>query len=150
MRNLLLNENIGTVKERSNFLIVSVRNNLIAFPFEGIKAVIKKSKVFPVPFVPSWVEGVTLRRGYPLLLVHIGALLELEEGEKEDKVVVFETEEGEIGFLVDNIERVIPYEKGALIPLPSKNFLYELKVDGRRAYVVNLEKVMKKLKEGFQ
>ncbi len=73
------------VQKNSTWLIFTIGEQLYAIPAEKVKEILRDATIFPLPFVPSYVNGVLNRYGDPYVVVDSAAL----EGRKAQDSLLF-------------------------------------------------------------
>ncbi|MGO2084124.1 chemotaxis protein CheW [Vagococcus sp.] len=73
---------------------------------ENVGEIIKRSKVFPVPQAPFWVEGLINLRGTVVTLVNFSKFLAEETEEDHKNIIILTKDDEKIGLLVEKIHGV--------------------------------------------
>lgn len=74
-----------TVQKNATWLIFTIGEQLYAIPAEKVKEILRDATIFPLPFVPSYVNGVLNRYGDPYVVIDSAAL----EGQKAQNSLLF-------------------------------------------------------------
>lgn len=77
----------STESEKSVWLLFFINNRLCALPSSSVKEILRDSIVFPLPFAPSYLNGVLNRYGDPYAVVDPAVVL----GEKAQSTSLFLT-----------------------------------------------------------
>ena len=84
------------VEKKATWLIFTIGEsvdgrNLYAIPAESVKEILRDATVFPLPFVPPYVNGVLNRYGDPYVVID-SAVLEGKEAQKSRLFIVMNDE----------------------------------------------------------
>ncbi|MCR4947823.1 MAG: chemotaxis protein CheW [Treponema sp.] len=88
--------NSQRIEKKATWLIFTIGDsvdgrNLYAIPAENVKEILRDATVFPLPFVPPYVNGVLNRYGDPYVVVD-SAVLEGKEAQKSKLFIVMNDE----------------------------------------------------------
>ncbi|MBI5511636.1 MAG: chemotaxis protein CheW [Deltaproteobacteria bacterium] len=94
---------------RHSMLVFSVVNGQYAVAAELASEILPLGRLTPIPLAPSYVAGVTSRRGQILMLLDLRRLLGLAALHAADlvKVIVIGQAPTEVGLLAENVEGVV-------------------------------------------
>ena len=84
------------------FLVFTVQEKRYALPAKIISEVTVLEKVFPLPLVPDYVQGIINRYSIPYVLIDIRFLL-LNDASDARKIIVFKEEIDKLAFLIDDV-----------------------------------------------
>ena len=89
----------------ASFLVFSIKKKLYAINTSYVKEIMHSAKIHPLPFVPSYIEGVVNCRGIPYTVVN-SALLDGQEDWEVlgDTVLVFNRDDDQLALHISNIE----------------------------------------------
>lgn len=122
-------------------------NNQYAIPAENVKEILRDATVFPLPFVPPYVNGVLNRYGDPYVVVD-SAVLEGKEAQKSLLFIVMNDESHTClritdvkDFFTATEKDVVHFSEAEL----SEFYDGTLKVDGQDVYVLNVQAIIEKV-----
>ena len=139
-------------EKKSTWLIFTIGNsadgkNQFAIPAESVKEILRDATVFPLPFVPSYVNGVLNRYGDPYLVVD-SAVLEGKEAQKSFLFIVLNDESHTClritdvkDFYTARDEDVIQFSEAEL----SEFYSGSLKINGQDVFVMNIQAILEKV-----
>ena len=87
---------------KEKYLIFSIKDKQYALPSMMINEVAVLERVFPMPLVPAYVQGIINRYSIPYALIDIPYIL-YNEVSNAQKVVVLKEEIDKIAFLIDDV-----------------------------------------------
>jgi len=137
------------------YLIFNVREKQYALPSKLISEVAALEKVFPLPLVPAYVQGIINRYSVPFALIDICYLL-LQETSNARKVIVLKEEVGKLAFLIDDVTDIadLPPEKLMKIEQEENAFtgLISAYFEWKDSQVLCLEpaQIIDRIKQDFQ
>jgi purine-binding chemotaxis protein CheW len=131
-----------------------LEKELFGFEIKYISRVIDPEKMSFVPRAPFFVRGAVSHRGKVIAVIDLAQFLgmKLREITGESKIIILDSQEFHLGFLVDRVERIetVPLA-GDTVQEPAGENPYILKVvnlGGRIFNIINLEKLLAEI-EGF-
>lgn len=118
-----LYENKEVSEEKRPYIIFCLLQNYYGIEISKIKEVLKKPKITPLPFGPTFISGVTPFRGNILSVTDLKMILGLprEENREEMKLIVVESRTVETGILVDEVVDSVEVPVKQIEPLPHPN-----------------------------
>jgi len=132
-----------------------LEKELFGFEIKYISRVIDPEKMGFVPRAPFFVRGVTSHRGKAIAVIDLAQFLGMKSRELtgDSKIIVLDSQEFHLGFLVDRVERIetVPLS-GGTVREPGGENPYILKVvnlGGRIFNVINLEKLLAEIESFF-
>ena len=84
------------------YLVFTIKEKQYALPSKIINEVAALDKVFPLPLVPDYVQGILNRYSVPYALVDISYLL-FKDSSSARKVIVLKEEIDKLAFLIDDV-----------------------------------------------
>lgn len=101
----LVTEELGEDLEGhyDEFIAFRVGDLRLACPFEAAGEIAKPSQLYPLPFSPDWLAGVTTRHGKVFPVADLTALLGLSTGQQERWLLVTSDVASPLGVLVDEM-----------------------------------------------
>lgn len=97
--------------ETEKFLVCRVGSELIGVPLLSVSEVISEFQVKPMPNMASCFKGIVNLRGSVIGIVDLRERLKLKPGEGILVAMVFKTEKGFLGVIVDRVLHVLNFEK---------------------------------------
>lgn len=122
-------------------------NNQYAIPAENVKEILRDATVFPLPFVPPYVNGVLNRYGDPYVVID-SAVLEGKEAQKSLLFIVMNDESHTCLRITDVKDFFTAAEKDVIhFSEAELSEFYDgtLKVDGQDVYVLNVQAIIEKV-----
>ncbi len=140
------------ILKKSTWLIFTIGNNndgknLYAIPAESVKEILRDATVFPLPFVPPYVNGVLNRYGDPYVVID-SALLEGKEAQKSFLFIVMNDESHTCLRITDVKDFFTATEKDVIHFSESElSEFYDgtLNVDGQDVFVLNVQAIIEKV-----
>jgi purine-binding chemotaxis protein CheW len=109
----------------NRFLEISVSTQVCAVPLLSVREVISVPEITALPNMPVFFEGMMNLRGKILGVVDLRKRIFGKKpaagGEIREVVVVVETERGEMGVIVDAVNRVLNVEINDVVPAPVRD-----------------------------
>lgn len=131
-----------------------LEKEFFGFEIKYISRVIDPGKMGFVPRAPFFMRGVISHRGKVIAVIDLAQFLGMakKEIDLETKIIILDSQEFHLGFLVDRVERIetVPVF-GDTVRDPGGETPYILKVvnmGGRIFNIINLEKVLEEI-EGY-
>lgn len=102
------------------FVMFGLGRERYAVPVLKVKEIIAAGRVFPLPKMPDFIEGILSLRGEIIPIVDLRKRFDLPEAEdtEESRIVVLEMEDFYVGILVDLVYEVIKLEEDEIEPPP--------------------------------
>jgi purine-binding chemotaxis protein CheW len=98
------------------YLIFTVQEKWYALPTKIISEVTVLEKVFPMPLVPDYVQGIINRYSVPYVLIDIRFLL-LNDSSNARKIIVLKEEVDKLAFLIDDVTDIADLPSDQLIKI---------------------------------
>ena len=140
------------VEEKATWLIFKIGSdeggkNLYAIPAEKVKEILRDANVFPLPFVPPYVNGVLNRYGDPYVVID-SAILEGKEAQNSLLFIVMNDESHTClritdvkDFFTASEKEVVPFAEDDL----SEFYAGTLKVEGQDVFIMNVQAIIEKV-----
>lgn len=138
--------------KKATWLIFTIGNqsegkNLYAIPAERVKEILRDTEVFPLPFLPPYINGVLNRYGDPYVVID-PALLEGKEAQKTFLFIVINDESHSClrisdvkDFFSAADDEVVRFSETEL----SENYEGSLKINGNDVFVLNVQSIIEKV-----
>ncbi len=100
-----INASLEKADDNLTYLIFSVRDKFYAIKTVFVQEIMHSAKIYPLPFVPEYIEGIVNCRGLPYTVVNTQLLA--GEGESVisgETVLVFKREDDNFAIHISNIE----------------------------------------------
>lgn len=94
--------------ENDRLLLFALRDQKHAIPLQDVAEVLPMPSTFPVPWVPSYFQGVMNFHGSLVAVVDLADLLGLGRVSDDGNVLVLAREVGNVALCVDRVESIIP------------------------------------------
>ena len=137
---------------KATWLIFKIGNdeagkNLCAIPAEKVKEILRDADVFPLPFVPPYVNGLLNRYGDPYVVVD-SAIIEGKEAQNSLLFIVLNDESHTClritdvkDFFTEDVNSVVPFDENEL----SEFYEGTIKVEGQDVYIMNVQAIIEKV-----
>ena len=103
--NAEIDELYKKMDDNSTYLIFSVGKKLYAIKTMFIQEIMHSAKIYPLPFVPEYIEGIVNCRGLPFTVVNTIKMADIKDEEiSGGTVLVFKREDDNFGIHISNIE----------------------------------------------
>ena len=140
------------VEKKATWLIFTIGNqadgkNLYAIPSGYVKEILRDATIFPLPFVPPYINGVLNRYGDPYVVVDF-AIMEGKEAQKSFLFIVLNDESNTCFRITDVKEFFSASEKDVVrFSEPETSEFYEgtLNVEGQDVFVLKVQAIMEKV-----
>ena len=122
-------------------------NNLYAIPSGYVKEILRDATIFPLPFVPPYMNGVLNRYGDPYVVIN-PATLEGYDAPKSLLFIVLNDESHSCLRITDVKDFFTASEKDVVHFIESELSEYydgTLKVDGEDVFVMNIQAIIEKV-----
>lgn len=122
-------------------------NNLYAIPSGYVKEILRDATIFPLPFVPPYMNGVLNRYGDPYVVID-PAIMEGKEAQKSFLFIVLNDESHTCFRITDVKEFFSASEKDVVrFSEPETSEFYEgtLNVNGQDVFVLKVQAIMEKV-----
>jgi purine-binding chemotaxis protein CheW len=101
-------------------VVFSLAGEEYALPIGAVQEIIRFTEPRAVASESAWVRGVIGLRGKIIPIFDLAARLRLaEDGREPGKIVIVETEDGQFGVMVDDVEEVLTVSDDQLEPVPT-------------------------------
>lgn len=142
------------LKKKSVWLIFTIGNqadgkNLYAIPADSVKEILRDATVFPLPFVPPYVNGVLNRYGDPYVVID-SAVLEGKEAQQSKLFIVLNDESHTCLRITDVRDFFTASEKDVIhFSEEELSDYYEgtLKVKNQEVFVLKVQAIIEKVKK---
>jgi len=143
-------EKPNTVIEK--FLIFTVQEKWYALPAKIISEVTVPEKVFPLPLVPDYVQGIINRYSVPYVLIDIRFLL-LNIASNARKVIVLKEEIDKLAFLIDDVTDIADLPTDQLMKIEEEEIasitaFFEWK--GNHVLCLDTGEIINRIKQDFE
>ena len=137
---------------KATWLIFKIGNdeagkNLCAIPAEKVKEILRDADVFPLPFVPPYVNGLLNRYGDPYVVVD-SAIIEGKEAQNSLLFIVLNDESHTClritdvkDFFTEDVNSVVPFDENEL----SEFYEGTIKVEGQDVFIMNVQAIIEKV-----
>ena len=132
---------------QSIWLIFTIGEKRFAIPAETVKEILRDATVFPLPFVPSYVDGILNRYGDPYVVIN-PATLEGYDAPKSLLFIVLNDESHSCLRITDvkdffsaSEKNIVHFNEDEL----SEYYDGTLKVDGEDVFVMNIQAIIEKV-----
>ncbi len=106
--------------ESLRLICFRLESTLYAIEIKKIKEIITIPEIRHIPGTPFYVEGVFSLRSEIIPVVDLRKLMAIQPVPKStEKVIIYEVQGHEIGFIVDEVAQVIQIEKKHILPPPA-------------------------------
>ena len=148
------NDEKKQLKKKSVWLIFTIGNqadgkNLYAIPADSVKEILRDATVFPLPFVPPYVNGVLNRYGDPYVVID-SAVLEGKEAQQSKLFIVLNDESHTCLRITDVRDFFTASEKDVIhFSEEELSDYYEgtLKVKNQEVFVLKVQAIIEKVKK---
>ena len=141
-----------SVAKKSIWLIFTIGdnsegNNLYAIPAENVKEILRDATVFPLPFVPSYVDGVLNRYGDPYVVIDPAVL----NGKKAQNSFLFIVlnDETHTCFRISDVKDFFTATEKDVVHFVEEELsdYYDgtLKVDGQEVFILKVQAIIEKV-----
>lgn len=142
------------LKKKAVWLIFTIGNqadgkNLYAIPADSVKEILRDATVFPLPFVPPYVNGVLNRYGDPYVVID-SAVLEGKEAQQSMLFIVLNDESHTCLRITDVRDFFTASEKDVIhFSEEELSDYYEgtLKVKNQEVFVLKVQAIIEKVKK---
>jgi len=93
------------------FLIFTMRDNLFAFDLAHIAEVAEPPTVWPIPSTPVYYQGAMNFHGVIVAVMDLPAFMGIQDCGQPEKLIVLDNRLAFLGFLVDQVIRIVPEEE---------------------------------------
>lgn len=142
------------LKKKSVWLIFTIGNqadgkNLYAIPADSVKEILRDATVFPLPFVPPYVNGVLNRYGDPYVVID-SAVLEGKEAQQSMLFIVL-NDESHTCLRITDVRDFFTVSEKDVIHFSEEELsdYYEgtLKVKNQEVFVLKVQAIIEKVKK---
>lgn len=109
-------------EEYTKLVGLKMDNELFGIDILKIREIIRMEQITRVPKAPYYIEGIIDMRGNIIPVVNLRKRFDLDsesENKEEDKIIVVENNDKEIGVIVDNVTEVILLPNENIEPPPA-------------------------------
>lgn len=107
------------VETTIKILHFSMAKTDFAIRLSDVNEVVKLTEFRKIPRVPYYVEGVLHLRGELIIIISLRKLLNISgEQNPKSKVIIFTLGDRKIGFIVDDVYRIIQKREDEILPAP--------------------------------
>lgn len=100
-------------------LLFSIGEINFAIRLSDVSEIIKLSEVRKIPRVPGFIEGVLHLRGEIIIVISLRKLLLVKgSSQKKAKIIVFSMQGRKVGFIVDDVTRIVQKSENDILPPP--------------------------------
>jgi len=140
------------VEKKATWLIFTIGNqadgkNLYAIPSGYVKEILRDATIFPLPFVPPYVNGILNRYGDPYVVID-SAVMEGKEAQKSVLFIVL-NDESHTCFRITDVKEFFTASENAVVRFsePDTSEFYEgtLNVNGKDVFVLKVQAIMEKV-----
>mgnify|MGYP002627267549 CR=1 FL=1 len=140
------------IKKNATWLIFTIGEssdgkNLFAIPAENVKEILRDATVFPLPFVPAYVNGVLNRYGDPYVVID-PAVLDGKEAQKSFLFIVMNDESHSCLRITDVKDFYTATEKDIVHFTEAELSDYydgTLSINGKDAFVLKVQEIIDKV-----
>lgn len=142
------------LKKKAVWLIFTIGNqadgkNLYAIPADSVKEILRDATVFPLPFVPPYVNGVLNRYGDPYVVID-SAVLEGKEAQQSMLFIVL-NDESHTCLRITDVRDFFTASERDVIHFSEEELsdYYEgtLKVKNQEVFVLKVQAIIEKVKK---
>ncbi|MCR4735865.1 MAG: chemotaxis protein CheW [Treponema sp.] len=140
------------VEEKSTWLIFTIGNQaeskkLYAIPAGSVKEILRNASIFPLPFVPSYVNGLLNRYGDPYLVVD-PSFIEGMEAQKSFLFIVI-NDESHTCLRITDVKDFFTAKEDDVLHF-SESELYDyydgtINVNGQNVFLLNVQAIIDKV-----
>lgn len=102
------------------YLLFTSGNLLFGVPAESVSEIITRHVITWVPLLPPHVEGVINLRGQIIPILDIRRLLS-QDFQESTCIIILQTEDEQVGILVDQVERMVDVDAATVLPVPPRS-----------------------------
>jgi purine-binding chemotaxis protein CheW len=132
-----------------------LEKQLCGFEIKYVSRVIEPDKMGFVPRAPFFLRGAANHRGKVIAVIDLGQFLGMKKKEIdfESRVIILDSEDFHLGFLVDRVERIetIPVSGETVREAAGENpyIMKVVNLGGRIFNIINLEKLLAEIESYF-
>lgn len=93
--------NEDVVVEEKTFLLFSINEKIYAAPSNFVRELLRDVDVFPLPFVPSYIDGVLNRYGDPYVVIDPALLL--RDGKQNNSLFLVFNDDNKISIRISDV-----------------------------------------------
>jgi purine-binding chemotaxis protein CheW len=141
-------------KEERQILVFRVAREELGLDISCVREVLRPQKIYPLPKIPYFIEGVINLRGHIVALIDLGKRLHAQQKEDEPnkRIIICKVNQFIVGLMVNTLKEVIALSKEDIKPIPelvSRQMEAEVlsglaKVGGRVIPILDLEHILTK------
>lgn len=111
----------GTLPSRAEKYLLFLSDSLLfGVRAENVVEIITGHTVTRLPLVPQYVLGIINLRGQIIPIVDIRCLLH-HGSSPSDCMIILQSDETQVGILVDRVQKMVDIDTDALLPVPPQN-----------------------------
>ena len=134
-------------EKKSIWLLFTIGERPFAIPAENVKEILRDATVFPLPFVPPYVNGVLNRYGDPYVVID-PAVLEGKEAQHSFLFVVL-NDESHTCLRITDVKDFYTSTENEIVYFSEEDVtdFYEgtIKISGQEALVMNVKAIIEKV-----
>ncbi len=114
-----MDKEITGVGQSFKALLFALGNIDFAIQLSKVTEIIRMTEIRKVPRVPIFVEGVIHLRGRIIIIVNLRKLFMIKgKPSKNSKIIIFSIDEKQIGFIVDDVSKIVQKNSKDILPPP--------------------------------
>lgn len=119
--NMAVDPESPPVQTQTEKYLLFVSNNLLfGVPAAAVEEIITNHTITSLPLVPDYIRGIINLRGQIIPIVDICCFLGQDE-ERNSCIIILQTQDTQIGILVDQVEKMVDIPVGSIVPSPSQS-----------------------------
>ena len=149
-------KNEQKAEKKTTGLIFTIGNaadgpNLYAIPAESVKEILREATVFPLPFVPPYVNGVLNRYGDPYVVID-SAVLD-GKSPQNSKLFIVLNDESHSCLRVTDVKEFYSAAEESIAHFSEEGIsdFYDgtITVEGQKVFVLNIQAIIEKVGKGI-
>jgi purine-binding chemotaxis protein CheW len=115
----MLKESPGKKEERQ-ILVFRVAREELGLDISCVREVLRPQKIYPLPKIPDFIEGVINLRGHIVALIDLGKRLHAQQKEDEPnkRIIICKVNQFIVGLMVNTLREIIALSKEDIKPIP--------------------------------
>jgi purine-binding chemotaxis protein CheW len=107
-------------KEEKQILIFRVAREELGLDISCVREVLRPQKIYPLPKIPDFIEGVINLRGHIVALIDLGKRLHAQrkEDEPNKRIIICKGNQFIVGLMVNTLREIIALSKEDIKPIP--------------------------------
>lgn len=106
--------------QTEKYLLFLSNNLLFGVPAAAVEEIITNHTITGLPLVPEYIRGIINLRGQIIPIVDICCFLGRDE-ETNSCIIILQTQDTQIGILVDQVEKMVDIPVGSIVATPSQS-----------------------------